>query len=261
MSDPVLDVQRLSKRFGAVSAAQDISVQIAGDSVVGLIGANGAGKTSFVNMITGFVKPDAGRIRFGGRDITGLAPRAITRLGICRSFQIPQLYGSMTVFENVLVGLGVLLRNAGRGGFLSREAVVVPGHGGSADEAAERVLAAFGLLPYRRERADALSGGVRKLLDIALAMVAKPRILLLDEPTSGVSAMEKFQVMEMIIQAAKGEGATVLFIEHDMELVERCAERVLAFYDGRVIADGPPGTVLSDEEVRRLVTGALPGGR
>ena len=112
----ILDAQGLHKNFGAVTAASDINAAIERDSVVGLIGTNGAGKTTFINMITGYLKPDRGRIHYEGRDITSLAPRQITQLGICRSFQIPQLYASLTAFENMMAGIGVVLRNAGLGG-------------------------------------------------------------------------------------------------------------------------------------------------
>ncbi|HZQ72316.1 MAG TPA: ABC transporter ATP-binding protein [Burkholderiales bacterium] len=251
----VLDAKGLHKSFGAVIAASEVNAAIEKDSVVGLIGTNGAGKTTFINMITGYLKPDRGAIEFEGRDITRLPPREITRLGICRSFQIPQLYSSLTVRENMLVGLGVVLRNAGLGGFLSRRPPLVPGHGLPAEEAAARLLERFGLSEYRDRNAQALAGGVRKLLDIALAMVAKPRILLLDEPTSGVSSEEKFAIMEMVLAAVRAEGATVLFVEHDMEVVSRFAQRVLAFYDGRIIADAAPQAALSDPEVKRCVVG------
>ena len=251
----ILDAQHLCKSFGAVTAANDVSAGIEKDSVVGLIGTNGAGKTTFINMITGYLKPDRGTIEFEGRDITRLPPRDITRLGIARSFQIPQLYSSLSVLENMLVALGVVLRNAGRGGYFSRGRPPVPGFEAPADEAAERLLERFGLAEYRDRNAQVLPGGVRKLLDIALAMVAKPKILLLDEPTSGVSAQEKFGIMEMVLDAVRAEGATVLFVEHDMEIVSRFAERVLAFYDGRIIADGAPQVVLNDPEVKRFVVG------
>ncbi len=251
----VLDAKNLCKSFGAVIAANAINASIDKDSVVGLIGTNGAGKTTFINMITGYLKPDEGAIRYEGRDITQLAPREITRLGICRSFQIPQLYRSLTVSENMLVALGVVLRNAGRGGFFSRGRPHVPGYDAPAEEAAERILERFGLLEYREQNAQVLPGGVRKLLDIALTMAARPRVLLLDEPTSGVSAEEKFGIMERVILAARSEGATVLFVEHDMEVVSRFAQRVLAFYEGRIIADAPPEAALNDPEVRRYVVG------
>jgi branched-chain amino acid transport system ATP-binding protein len=251
----VLDARGLNKRFGAVTAATNINAAIERDSVVGLIGTNGAGKTTFINMITGYIKPDSGSIHFQGRDITALSPREITRVGICRSFQIPQLYASLSVFEHMMVGLGVVLRNAGLGGYFSRGRPNVPGHDAPAEEVAERILARFGLSDYRDKNAQVLPGGVRKLLDIALAMVAKPMILLLDEPTSGVSAEEKFGIMEMVMTAVKAEGATVLFVEHDMEVVSRFAQRVIAFYDGRIIADASPEIALTDPEVKRYVVG------
>jgi len=251
----ILDAQGLSKSFGAVTAAEGVSAAIERDSVVGLIGTNGAGKTTFINMITGYLKPDSGNIRYEGRDITLLPPRDIARLGICRSFQIPQLYGSLSVRENLLMALGIMLHNAGRGGFLSFGRPSVPGHDAPAEEVADRILGRFGLSDYSDRNAQILPGGVRKLLDIALTMAAKPRVLLLDEPTSGVSAEEKFGIMELIMQAVKAEGATVIFVEHDMEVVSRFAQRVIAFYDGRIIADAPPEGALRDPEVQRYVVG------
>ncbi len=251
----ILDAKGLFKSFGAVSAARDIHAAIEKDSVVGLIGTNGAGKTTFINMITGFLKPDAGTITYDGRDITGLPPRTIARLGICRSFQIPQLYNSLTVHENMMVGLGVMVQNAGRGGYFSRGRAMVPGFDAPADTVADTLLERFGLAAYRERPARILPGGVRKLLDIAMTMVAKPKVLLLDEPTSGVSAEEKFGMMEMVMKAVRAEGATVLFVEHDMEVVARFADRVLAFYDGRVIADAAPEVALADADVKRYVIG------
>ncbi len=251
----VLRAENLCKRFGAVSAASEITAAIEKDSVVGLIGTNGAGKTTFINMVTGYLKPDSGSIHYDGRDITRLPPREITRLGICRSFQIPQLYGSLSVLDNMLVALGVALQNAGRGGFFSRGSPQVPGYDAAAPEVAERLLERFGLSAYRDRNAQVLPGGVRKLLDIALTLAARPKVVLLDEPTSGVSAEEKFGLMDMVMRAVKAEGATVLFVEHDMEIVARFAERVLAFYDGRIIADAPPQAALADPDVLRFVVG------
>ena len=255
----ILAARGVNKSFGAVTAAADINAAIEADSVVGLIGANGAGKTTFINMITGYLKPDSGDIRYEGRDITALTPRDITRLGILRSFQIPQLYGSLSVLDNMLVALGIVLRNAGLGGYFSRGSVwnarPVPGYGQPAGKVAEQLLARFGLLEDRGRNAQVLPGGARKLLDIALAMAAKPRVLLLDEPTSGVSAEEKFGIMQMVLDAVRAEGATVLFVEHDMEVVSRFAQRVLAFYDGRIIADAAPQAALADPEVKRYVVG------
>jgi branched-chain amino acid transport system ATP-binding protein len=258
----ILDARALNKSFGAVIAAAEVSAAIERDSVVGLIGTNGAGKTTFINLVTGYLTPDAGRIYFDGADITGLAPRAITRRGISRSFQIPQLYDSLSVLDNMLVGLGIVLRNAGLGGYFARAETPVPGHGVPALDAAERLLERFGLASYRNQPARVLPGGVRKLVDIALAMIAKPKLLLLDEPTSGVAAEEKFGIMDLILHAVRAEGVTIVFVEHDMEVVSRYAERVLAFYDGRIIADAAPEAVLADSEVRKYVVGNVtPGAR
>jgi branched-chain amino acid transport system ATP-binding protein len=251
----VLNAKNLCKTFGAVSAASEVSAAIEKDSVVGLIGTNGAGKTTFINMLTGYVKPDSGTIECDGRDVTRLAPREIMRLGISRSFQVPQLYGSLDVFENMMIGLGIVLSNAGLGGYFARRGALVPGYGRPAEEVAEHLLGRFGLLEYRSRNAQVLPGGARKLLDIALTMVAKPRILLLDEPTSGVSAQEKFGIMQMVLDAVRAEGTTVLFVEHDMEVVSRFAQRVLAFYDGRIIVDAPPADALAHPDVQRYVAG------
>jgi branched-chain amino acid transport system ATP-binding protein len=215
---------------------------------VGLIGGNGAGKTTFLNLVTGYLKPTAGTVRFLGRDVTGLAPRRITRLGICRSFQIPQVFDSLSTFQNLLVGLDIVS--------LGRKAFVGSALGDQPPRlVAEEMLDRFRLREYRDAPAGILPEGVRKLLDIAMALAVKPRILLLDEPTSGVSADEKFALMDLVLDAIRAEKVTVLFVEHDMEIVRRYTQRVLAFYEGRVIADGLPEAVLADASVRRYVVG------
>jgi branched-chain amino acid transport system ATP-binding protein len=250
---PILEATGLTKSFGAVTAASDINVRLEDDTITGLIGGNGAGKTTFINLVTGYLKPTSGTIRFRGKDITALPPRKITRLGICRSFQIPQVFDTLTTYENVLVGLGVVA--------MGREAFV-GSHLGDQKPAqvAEETLDRFRLREYRDAPASVLPEGVRKLLDIAMALAVKPRILLLDEPTSGVSADEKFPLMDLVLGAIRADKVAVLFVEHDMEVVRRYTQRILAFYDGKVIADGAPEAVLSAPDVRRYVVGeALPG--
>jgi len=247
----VLETEALTKRFGAVTAASDISVRFEEDTIVGLIGGNGAGKTTFINLVTGYLKPTVGTVRYAGRDITGLAPRQITRLGICRSFQIPQVFDSLTTYENVLVGLGIVA--LGRKSFVGN-----PVADRSPEETADTTLERFKLERYRGLPASALPEGVRKLLDIAMALAVQPRVLLLDEPTSGVSADEKFALMDLVLGAIRAARVTVLFVEHDMEIVRRYTQRVLAFYDGRIIADGTPRQVLDDAEVRKYVVGEPP---
>jgi branched-chain amino acid transport system ATP-binding protein len=247
----VMHAMGLNKRFGAVTAALNIDVSIEQDSIVGLIGGNGAGKTTFINMVTGYVKPDSGSIHYCGRDITQLGPRNITQLGICRSFQIPQLFESLTVHENLLVALGIVVLEAKR--FASAAAL----RSENVDVVADETLSRFGLREYRNKPVRVLPEGVRKLLDIAMAMVVKPTVLLLDEPTSGVSADQKFGIMDMMMAALRADSVTILFVEHDMDIVSRYSRRVLAFYEGRIIADGDPQTVLNDTEVRKYVIGKM----
>ena len=247
----ILEAIGVDKRFGAVTAASGIDVSVDADSIVGLIGGNGAGKTTFINMVTGYLKPDSGSIRYAGRDITRLGPRRITQLGISRSFQIPQLFDSLTVHENLMVALGIVVLEARR----FAAAAALPSAG--VEAVADATLARFGLGDHRNKPVRILPEGVRKLLDIAMAMVARPKLLLLDEPTSGVSADQKFLIMDMVMDALRAERVTILFVEHDMEIVRRYTHRVLAFYEGRIIADGEPASVLDDGEVRKYVIGQM----
>lgn len=243
----VLDVRNLAKNFGAVTAAANINVQIAEQEVVGVIGANGAGKTTFVNMVTGYLPPSAGEIDFLGRSILGLRPRAITRLGISRSFQVAQVFASETVFDNMLIAFGVAeMRGPGLLRMLHTEA--------RARRVAEQ-LERYRISEYRDVIASSLPQGVRKLLDIAMAMVSKPRLIMLDEPTSGISIEEKFDIMDIIMGALRDAQTTVLFIEHDMEIVERYVSRVLAFYQGEIICDAPTAEALKDPKVKEFVIG------
>ena len=247
MSEVLLDAVGLEKRFAGVVAASAVSIAIEEGERLGVIGANGAGKTTFVNMVTGYLKPDAGTIRFRGRDITALQPRQITRLGICRSFQIPQLFPGISVQDNVLIARAIA--GSERLDGWSRL------HDDANIEAAATLLSAYDLLDYRDNLVAELPQGVRKLLDIAMTTVGEPALVLLDEPTSGISMDEKFQIMDIIMAALEQTRTTVMFIEHDMEVVERYAPRVVAFYDGRVIADGPTAETLAHAEVREYVIG------
>jgi branched-chain amino acid transport system ATP-binding protein len=244
----LLEARALHKSFGAVTAAKDVSVTAARGERVGLIGNNGAGKTTFVNMVTGYVKPDQGRVMLDGHDITGLAPRAVSRHGVSRSFQMPQLFPTLTPEENLLMALGI----ARRGGISAWR----PARSPALMDELDYILERFRLGEYRHQRIAALPGGVRKLVDIAMAVTRQPKLLLLDEPTSGVPAEEKFPLMDVIMEALAGE-VTVLFVEHDMEIVARYAGRVLAFYDGRIIADDAPAAALANPEVQRYVTGVV----
>lgn len=248
MTTPLLQASKLEKRFGAVVAASEINISINAGEHVSLIGSNGAGKTTFVNMLTGYIKPDSGSITLAGQDLTRLDPRKITRLGVARSFQIPQLFPELTVLENMLVAI------ACHGGGLS---LWRPAQRAEAVERAEALLNRFSLGEHVRRRVAELPGGVRKLLDIAMALTYQPQVLLLDEPTSGVSAEEKFPMMDTIMRALEQESITILFVEHDMDIVQRYASRVIAFYSGRVIADDEPAAALAAPDVGRYVTGKM----
>jgi len=244
---PLLEAKGLEKRFGSVVAASGIHVSVNDHEVVGIIGSNGAGKTTFVNMVTGYVKPSAGRITYQGRDITALAPRAVTRIGISRSFQIPQVFLTASAEDNLLISLGVAERRLLH--------IWRPLRRPEPTQAAHDLLRRYGIEAYAHQQALLLPQGVRKLLDIAMAVVHQPKLLLLDEPTSGVAIEEKFGIMDTVMDALREQKVTVLFVEHDMEIIQRYATRVLAFYDGAIIADGDAMHVLGDAQVRQFVIG------
>ncbi len=247
----ILAVRNLEKAFGSLVAARDITVSIPPGQTVGVIGANGAGKTTFINMITGHLTPSKGTIWFEDREITGKPSREITQLGISRSFQVAQVFPSLTVFENMCIASAIARRS---GGLLSN--VLTPVHSATAITEAETTLQLFQITDYRDTIASQLPQGVRKLLDIGMAVVGWPRLLLLDEPTSGISIEEKFDLMNVVMSALKSRKITVLFVEHDMEIVARFADRVLAFYDGTIIADGTANETLDNPRVQELISGA-----
>jgi branched-chain amino acid transport system ATP-binding protein len=249
----ILAVRDLEKTFGSVVAARDITLDIPPRQIVGMIGANGAGKTTFINMITGHLRPSKGSIHFEDRDITGFASRQITRMGISRSFQVAQIFPSLTVFESMCATAAIA---RGADSMLGR--AFTPLRSCETLAEAEAAIELFRIAPYRDVRSATLPQGVRKLLDIAMATVGAPRVLLLDEPTSGISVEEKFELMDVVMSALKSRNTTVLFVEHDMEIVSRFAERVLAFYDGTVIADGAPAVALADARVQALISGTRP---
>jgi branched-chain amino acid transport system ATP-binding protein len=232
-----------------VTAADAINLEIGAGELVGIVGANGSGKTTFLNMVTGYLKPDRGRILFMGADRTGLPPRAITKLGIARSFQIPQLYTNLTVLESLLLSLAA---EAGRGAAFWR-----PLYRNQWIHPSLEILERFGLRAYAHRPVSELPEGGRKLLDIALSFALRPKLLLMDEPTSGVSIEDKFQVMDTLMRIVAETRLTTIFVEHDMDVVQRYSRRVVAFDNGRVIADGDPTRVLADPDVRKAVLGRV----
>jgi branched-chain amino acid transport system ATP-binding protein len=248
-TQPILQTIDLTRSFDMVKAADAINVIVGRGEFVGIVGANGSGKTTFLNLVTGYVKPERGRIVFMGRDSTGLSPRLIAKHGIARSFQIPQLYTALSVCENVMLSLAAASGNSA--GFWR------PLYWGSRLDESVEILDRFGLKSYAARPVAELPEGGRKLLDIALSFALKPRLLLMDEPTSGVSIEDKFQVMDTLVKVLQQSDITTIFVEHDMEVVQRYSRRVLAFENGRVVADGDPASVLADPEVRKAVLGRV----
>ena len=242
----LLETVGLTRFFGAVRAAEDLNIRIHDGEMIGIIGSNGSGKTTFLNTVTGYLKPERGRILLDRRDITALSPRRITRLGVARSFQIPQLWLGQTVLENLLIALASRNRRVGLWGVLHRPPWIAE---------AGNILGQFGLDGYAGRAVGELPEGARKLLDIALAVALAPRLLLMDEPTAGVSTDDKFEVMDTLIGVLRQSRITTVFVEHDMEVVQRYSQRVLVFDQGLVIADGEPAGVLADAEVRKAVLG------
>ncbi|MGB4346618.1 MAG: ATP-binding cassette domain-containing protein [Burkholderiaceae bacterium] len=246
MNTPLLQTADLQLAFGAVVVADHIDFSLMEGERLAVIGQNGAGKTTFINICTGLIRPQAGQVFFEGKEVTRLSPRAIALRGMVRSFQLPQLFTEHTVRDCVR------LAAAGKRGGLglwTPLAEAVP-----ADEI-EHVLEMVGLAARGNEISGALPEGQRKLLDIAMALILKPRLLILDEPTSGVSTDEKHGLMATIMAALDAQKVTAIFVEHDVDIVSQYATRVAAWIAGRIAADGTPQQVLADPEVRKNVIG------
>ena len=246
----LLSAQDLRLAFGGVKAADGINLDVMEREFLAIIGPNGAGKTTFINMTTGHLTPQGGSIRYEGKELLGMKPRAIVRLGIARSFQLPQLFTEHTVLENAAMAVA-----AREGAFSAFRPLLRPAF----REEAEDLLNRFGLLTAANRRADALNEGTRKLTDIAMAVAMKPKLLLMDEPTSGVAAADKMAVVETLARVLRDAGVTAVFVEHDMDVVGRIADRVAVWGQGRIVALGPPGQVLNDPVVQRDVIGIRVG--
>ncbi len=242
----LLELQKVTKRFGGLTAVDDVSFSVGEGEVVGLIGPNGAGKTTTFNLITGNYRPDAGSIRFAGRPIQGLATHRIVSLGVARTFQTIRLFQNLSALENVLAGCHCRMR-AGIFSALFQP----PAARREEREALAAALAELefvGLSSQVAQRASSLSYGNQRLLEIARALATKPRLLILDEPAGGMNEAETAALLELIRRIGE-RGITVLLIEHDMGLVMRACDRLVVLEYGGKIADGTPAEIKSDPRV------------
>lgn len=242
----LLEARGLAIRFGGVIAADGIDLDVIEGEKLAIIGPNGAGKTTFLNIATGYLRPQAGTVRFLGHEITAQPPRDITRIGIARAFQIPQLFLDHTVIENLLIAA------ASRSG---RPGLVTALHDLPERAEMEALLDLVSVRDVADRKASELPEGKRKLVDIAVALALKPRLLLMDEPTSGVASSEKMAIMDILVAALAKERVTSVFVEHDMDMVTRYADRVAVWSSGKIQMVGPPAEVLADATVREQVIG------
>jgi branched-chain amino acid transport system permease protein len=251
---PLLEIRGLSKSFGGIRAVRDFSLDVMPGSIVGIIGPNGSGKTTFFNLITGLVQPDGGKVLLAGEDVTGLLPHVIVERGIARTFQNLRLFANMTLMENVLVGTHSRTTTGAIGAVLRTPKV-------RREEAAagERVmdtLRIFGnrLMPRVQHLARTLSYANRRRLEIARALVSEPVLLLLDEPTAGMNPTETLELTDQI-RHLRDRGVTVLMIEHKLAVVNQIADKVVVLDHGEKIAEGTPKQVHSNKEVLRAYLG------
>ena len=252
----MLAVHDLAVRFGGVTALESVSFEVAPGSITSVIGPNGAGKTTAFNAITGYLRPTQGRITYDGVSLTGLRPASIARRGIVRTFQKTSVFPALSVEDNVLTGLH-LRATAGFFGVLAgRRRLVAEEHALAAEAAA--ILEFVGLTQRQREPASALPYGEQRLVELAVALAARPRLLLLDEPGAGMTGAEKI-VVGGLIRRVREQGVTVLLVEHDMRMVMGISDTVIVLNGGRVIAAGAPAAIQVHPEVIRAYLGGSAG--
>jgi branched-chain amino acid transport system ATP-binding protein len=227
----VLTLERVSKRFGGLTAVRDVSFQVREGDLLGIIGPNGAGKTTLFNVISGYSRADAGRVVFEGRDVGNDPPHVICRLGLTRTFQIVKPFGNLSVLDNVMIGA------------LTRLTSVAP-----ARAEARRIIETCGLGPHAAARAKALPLGLRKRLEVARALATRPRLLLLDEVMAGLNPTELAGIVELIRRLHSG-GLTLIVIEHIMAAMMRLAQRIVVLHHGEMIAEGRPDEITRDRRV------------
>ena len=246
----MLEVKGLSKSFGGFLAVNKATLEVRKGEIVAVIGPNGAGKTTLFNLVTGILKPDEGQVLFKGEEITGLPAYQACKKGITRSFQVVNIFSRLTVFENVRISV---LSQQGKTYHWfkpSREFV---------NEETGEILESVGLIDKRDNVCGALSHGDQKVLEIAIALAGKPELLILDEPTAGMSPEETARCIDLIKQLSQSLGLTILFCEHDMELVFAIAQRIMVMVRGSTIVQGPPDEVRRNQQVQDAYLGGGEG--
>jgi branched-chain amino acid transport system ATP-binding protein len=250
----ILETRGVSKHFGAFRALEDVSVAVREGEFVSIVGPNGAGKTTLVNLLTGLLMPTRGHVYFKGSDIAGVGPVILAERGMARTFQLVQIFPQLTVAESIATAVVTCQGKRWR---------LFPHIAGDADIGVRvnEIARIFGLQDRLHTPSRLLSQGEKKLLDVASAFALNPEVILLDEPTSGVSTAEKHGVMKTLVAAAKAAGVkSIILVEHDMDLVASYSQRIIALSEGRVLADLPPGPFFADPIITATVVGKRRGG-
>jgi ABC-type branched-subunit amino acid transport system ATPase component len=250
--DPILVADHITRTFGGLTAVDVEHVEIQRGVITGLIGPNGAGKTTFFNLLTGFDRPDTGSWSFNGRSLNKVPAYKVARLGMIRTFQLTKVLSRLTVLENMRVGA------TGQKGESLASALIRPLWRGQEDantKKADELLERFLLIKKREDFAGSLSGGQRKLLEMARALMADPELVMLDEPMAGVNPALKQSLLGHV-KSLRDEGRTVLFVEHDMDMVRDISDWVIVMAQGKIVAEGPPDSVMADQNVIDAYLGA-----
>ena len=248
----LLRTVNLKKYFGETRAVDDVDFTVTEGEILSLVGSNGAGKTTLVNLISAYLHPDEGQILFNEEDITFSSVNDRIRAGIARSFQLVNLFDDLTAFDNV--ALAIFSRQG-----KTRNLMSIADHDEEVRREANEVMGQFGLENKGGVTAGGLAQGERKLLDVAVAYALRPKLLFLDEPTSGVSTRDKLQIMDTISSVVRTGNVTAVIIEHDMDVVFKYSDRIVAMHEGKILADGSPDEIRNNQDVATTLLGdALP---
>lgn len=251
---PLLEARSISKSYGSFQALRDVSIRVNDGEFISVVGPNGAGKSTLVNVITGLLKPTQGKVLFQDSDIAGIGPVELAKRGMARSFQLVNIFPALTVRETLSVPIASRLKRSNLFRSIARDREV--------NEEVERVAAVLSLSSRLETVASTLSQGEKKLLDIASAFALNPTVILLDEPTSGISTGDKHGIMQLLVKAAKLSGIrAIVQVEHDMDLVLRYSHRVIALLEGSVLADLDPDLFFKDPALIAAVVGSKPPAR